>query len=747
MFLGALGIAPALAVDFSITDLQGKGDANGIYTYETTGNLEVSQWDSGSLTPPMTELHLKTDGSIAIAENPNVWSGTLKFGAEDPSESYAFDITALNVSFQGAQSVTNFDPNVQFLIGKNSIVTGNLSLEKAGLVVQNGTFTIGNMSMTGAGHLQVNGNLNLSNSGVAVWNGGDISVSGTTNITNTTFRLLDMERDWSKIHLLDSQGAITFDSTSKVVGTSARLIEELVALPDTINCTEYNGGCDQGYSKNTDRSALVDYTLVKEGNSLYAVGSFTQSSKSQTIEQIKAAADLEILKDFKAYADEQVQYWETNDSWIPDTGAGDTRTKEQILAGYQELQKSLQDEITKREEELKTDSTTSPTTPAVANGATSAQSLQEQILDSLRNSSNQSSAINYLVDYAYGDGGKSLALVQEISQSAESSANLASYNGISQAINAVNDIAISQRLAKWGNPYRNYAFATTLKNAKLAANGDVISYFNRFNYTHNVWANVFGGMSMIGQNNGAIYGLSAGYDNKLGSNTLLGAYLTYAYAGLKDTALSQNTQNIQAGIYTRSYFGASELDISLRYQMGFVAQERVLRSQTNSADFTNQAIMASANYGYVFGSEGFFVKPLVGVNFYYFLTPAYSEKGNFAQSVSANNTMNVSLNIGADVRKYFENGSFIYILPKIEQYVFASDNTFTTAFVGSNTAINLQGTNALKTYAQVLIGGDLAFSENLALNIGVGVKQIVAGKVDSKNETYLNGSVGVKYRF
>ncbi|EKP0623393.1 autotransporter outer membrane beta-barrel domain-containing protein, partial [Campylobacter jejuni] len=39
------------------------------------------------------------------------------------------------------------------------------------------------------------------------------------------------------------------------------------------------------------------------------------------------------------------------------------------------------------------------------------------------------------------------------------------------------------------------------------------------------------------------------------------------------------------------------------------------------------------------------------------------------------------------------------------------------------------------------------FTNQLSMNLGFGAKQILAGKVDNKNETYLSGQVGLKYKF
>lgn len=56
-------------------------------------------------------------------------------------------------------------------------------------------------------------------------------------------------------------------------------------------------------------------------------------------------------------------------------------------------------------------------------------------------------------------------------------------------------------------------------------------------------------------------------------------------------------------------------------------------------------------------------------------------------------------------------------------------------------------TTRKKTYGQIIVGGNVDFTNQLSMNLGFGAKQILAGKVDDKNETYLSGQVGLKYKF
>lgn len=38
-------------------------------------------------------------------------------------------------------------------------------------------------------------------------------------------------------------------------------------------------------------------------------------------------------------------------------------------------------------------------------------------------------------------------------------------------------------------------------------------------------------------------------------------------------------------------------------------------------------------------------------------------------------------------------------------------------------------------------------NDSLSLNAGIGAKHLLGRKVDSKDETYLSGNVGIKYKF
>ncbi|RAX51327.1 autotransporter outer membrane beta-barrel domain-containing protein, partial [Helicobacter sp. 11-8110] len=157
----------------------------------------------------------------------------------------------------------------------------------------------------------------------------------------------------------------------------------------------------------------------------------------------------------------------------------------------------------------------------------------------------------------------------------------------------------------------------------------------------------------------------------------------------------------------------------------------------------------SANVGKVFDfSNSWFVKPFAGVNYYYSYTPDYTERGSIlAQSVQSNTNNSVSLEAGLESRKYFSESSYLFITPKIEQYVINNGDDYVGRFAGSTTSFRIASAEKKKTYGQLIVGGNIAINDSLSLNAGIGAKQILAGKVDSKNETYINGNIGLKYRF
>ena len=315
------------------------------------------------------------------------------------------------------------------------------------------------------------------------------------------------------------------------------------------------------------------------------------------------------------------------------------------------------------------------------------------------------------------------------------------------AINVSNDMAISSRIARANNPYQS------LSKEKFAASGTTgtdgaYSYYETYNAA--VWANAFGGANIIDGESGGLYGISIGVDGNVTDNVLLGIYATYANAELQDTLLSQESDNFQIGVYSQIKIAPTwELNLRAYGQLGQTDQRVSNIAGINTSDFDKKFFGVSANVGKVFDMDnGFFLKPFGGVNYYYSHTPSYTERGTIlAQSVESNTNNSVSLELGLEARKYFSSSSYLFVTPKIEQYIINNGDEYVGRFVGSSTSFSIAGEDKKKTYGQLVIGGNLEITDALSLNAGIGAKQILAGKVDSKNETYISGNVGIKYRF
>ncbi|EIU9967762.1 autotransporter domain-containing protein [Campylobacter coli] len=341
--------------------------------------------------------------------------------------------------------------------------------------------------------------------------------------------------------------------------------------------------------------------------------------------------------------------------------------------------------------------------------------------------------------------------LDDIEKAGRSNAGNSALNSPVNAINISNEMAISNRLAKFSNPY------STIKLASLAwekfAAGEGIASDSTFSYgarayENNIWANVIGGANIIDSNSGSLYGVSVGYDRLIGEETILGAYLTYANSETKTSTIEQKSDNLQFGLYSRTLYNNSEFDFKTYAQFGWTDQNRLIAQTINSSDFTRKFLGASGSYGYVFDiGNDLYIKPLAGLNLYYSLTPNYNENGPYAQHVRSQSNFDASIEAGAEFRKYLSKESYIYATPKIEQYIITSGDHYTARFLGSPTSFTINGSDKKKTYGSLIVGGDVNIKNAWAFTFSAGVKHLLSGKVNNESETYLSGNIGLKYQF
>ena len=331
--------------------------------------------------------------------------------------------------------------------------------------------------------------------------------------------------------------------------------------------------------------------------------------------------------------------------------------------------------------------------------------------------------------------------------------SVSNFNSASSAVNTTmnisNDVSIGSRVAMLNNPFGTYA--SKMNGLKFAAlDSDMRpSYVNE--YTNSVWANAFGGANIIDGDSGAMYGATVGVDKQANDDVLWGAYFTYANAKIKDNNLEQKSDNFQLGMYSTINVAPQwELNLKAYAQVSPTKQDNVQIDGAYNSDYTSKFLGLSANAGRVFdfSDNTLFIKPFAGINYYFSYTPSHTENGAIAKDIDSMKNNSVSVEVGAEFRKYMNENSYIFVTPKIEQFVINRGDDYTANLAINNAFFtSVEANNKKKTYGQIIVGGNVDFTNQLSMNLGFGAKQILAGKVDNKNETYLSGQVGLKYKF
>ncbi|HEC2731729.1 TPA: autotransporter outer membrane beta-barrel domain-containing protein [Campylobacter jejuni] len=354
-------------------------------------------------------------------------------------------------------------------------------------------------------------------------------------------------------------------------------------------------------------------------------------------------------------------------------------------------------------------------------------------------------------DLASREGVKlALQIKKDTDNTGKSVSNLNSASSaVNTTMNISNDVSIGSRVAMLNNPFGTYA--SKMNGLKFAAlDSDMRpSYVNE--YTNSVWANAFGGANIIDGDSGAMYGATIGVDKQANDDVLWGAYFTYANAKIKDNNLEQKSDNFQLGMYSTINVAPQwELNVKAYAQVSPTKQDNVQTDGAYNSDYTSKFLGLSANAGRVFdfSDNTLFIKPFAGINYYFSYTPSHTENGAIAKDIDSMKNNSVSVEVGAEFRKYMNENSYIFVTPKIEQFVINSGDDYTANLAVNNAFFtSVEANNKKKTYGQIIVGGNVDFTNQLSMNLGFGAKQILAGRVDSKNETYLSGQVGLKYKF
>lgn len=737
-----LGKYAALSIDGSV-----KTDANGKFEAYKVGNLELGKGTTlGVSTTAVGGVYKELEvGKLSTKTGE---SANLRFGAgsvELTGEIQAGTNKLDNLGFVSDitladDAVLNFNSGVVSVKGALNAITK----DKAMLKVSGATADLqgglgANMTkieLSGGGALNLKGDFAPTNATTITTDGNSlVNVNGgVSSADKLTFALLDIKNSGNYTVLTSTKGVTgdakaelrTRTSLNEILGKYGLKVEESVVSADN--------------AKKVQDIKVGDGSVqVNDNNIVVGVSLADSAIDSSSLQGLKAAndtkgmaADLKALETLKG-TNGFVENGKENDFT---TNTIDKLTQEQK----------------NRETAAKNTSNTVAAQELGGGGVNSDILLSAYGSTAGFGARDESTAAAIGLDIVQNGG---QGIVADIKEGASSAANMSSStSSVINTMNLSNDMAISGRIAQANNPYGNLAqgFAGY---EYAAVSGDLPLYYANNGYKNGFWANAIGGLNKVEGEGGTLVGLSLGFDKQL-ENTLVGFYLSYAMAGLNDKFVEQGADNIQVGIYTS--FNQRDIEVNVKaYGQVAVTETTAKRGEGEAeAKFTRLYGGVSANVGFIFAlnNNKTFIKPYVGENYYYAHTPAYEEslQSDAALSVKSANNHALSFDVGVDLRQYFNENSFMYLTPSLERYVVNAGGDYTAGFIGSDTTFTIEGKSKTKTYGQVLVGGNIALSDKLNVNLGLGVKKILNGQIERANgdkvdEMYLSGNLGVKYRF
>ncbi|TWO19783.1 autotransporter outer membrane beta-barrel domain-containing protein [Campylobacter hyointestinalis] len=327
------------------------------------------------------------------------------------------------------------------------------------------------------------------------------------------------------------------------------------------------------------------------------------------------------------------------------------------------------------------------------------------------------------------------------------------FNAPAAALSMANQTNTMTRLAKLSTPYsKDLALASAIKNMDglEVASGDnsalssiIKEYTDRFNYDNSVYANVIGAKGYTDNGDPKLYGFSVGYDRSF-DNFLVGSYFTYAKSSLDTSYLESEADNFELGIYSRAYLGDSEVDTTVSFGIGKndINNYKLVNDYLNG-DYDSKFINLAATYGYVVKAQNsLFIKPFIGLNYAYNKNDSFTLSNNAGviQDFEKIDGSTLSANLGVELRKYLSDGSFMFITPSVEQELSVSRDDLVSKFRGASTSFTTQADETKDTYAKVIAGGEYAVTKDFSATVSAGFKT-------NGDDRYVNGSLGLKYKF
>ncbi len=717
--------------------------------------------------------YFEENGKDINLKNPDKYKGqdlNIKMGVWDLPDDYDSDDYRLNIDIGKNNTLSfthNNDQNPVYVTNLNatakevkttdivlqafapSVINGNLTMTSSGAGAitedeQKGSGIIlynGVEGKSANGSLTINGNFTADKTLFATY-GNFVKVNGTANLTNSNFGLMkrsytDLEannvvmvqaKDFNEdiLKANNNAGALLLKFAGDYISTDVQGKDPLEAatIIDISDEDKYGDG----------EKGLVDYKLSVQncgGNKCLVINGGATAAAKDKLVQLQVDIDTidKLLKN--EFDSSQGEEWEQ---------AKETLKKQQ--AEIQTMLEEAKKNGGKIDDEKYIDLVNK-------NLNLNLSANDKASILALRSITEQLGSIG--ADLASREGVKlALDIKKDTDNTGKSVSNLNSASSaVNTTMNISNDVSIGSRVAMLNNPFGTYA--SKMNGLKFAAlDSDMRpSYVNE--YTNSVWANAFGGANIIDGDSGAMYGATVGVDKQANDDVLWGAYFTYANAKIKDNNLEQKSDNFQLGMYSTINVAPQwELNLKAYAQVSPTKQDNVQIDGAYNSDYTSKFLGLSANAGRVFdfSDNTLFIKPFAGVNYYFSYTPSHTENGAIAKDIDSMKNNSVSVEVGAEFRKYMNENSYIFVTPKIEQFVINSGDDYTANLAVNNAFFtSVEANNKKKTYGQIIVGGNVDFTNQLSMNLGFGAKQILAGKVDNKNETYLSGQVGLKYKF
>ncbi|ENT5823830.1 autotransporter outer membrane beta-barrel domain-containing protein [Campylobacter coli] len=720
--------------------------------------------------------YFEENGKDINLKNPDKYKGqdlNIKMGVWDLPDDYDSDDYRLNIDIgknntlsfthnngQNPVYVTNLNAtakevkttDIVLQASAPSVINGNLTMTSSGggaitedekkgsgIILYNGNGAVEGKSANGS--LTINGNFAADKTLFAAY-GNFVKVNGTANLTNSNFGLMkrsytDLEannvvivqaKDFNEniLKANNNAGALLLKFAGDYISTDVQGKDPLEAgtIIDISDEDKYGDG----------EKGLVDYKLSVQncgGNKCLVINGGATAAAKDKLTQLQVDIDTidKLLKN--EFDSSQGEEWEQ---------AKETLKKQQ--AEIQTMLEEAKKNGGKIDDEKYIDLVNK-------NLNLNLSANDKASILALRSITEQLGSIG--ADLASREGVKlALDIKKDTDNTGKSVSNLNSASSaVNTTMNISNDVSIGSRVAMLNNPFGTYA--SKMNGLKFAAlDSDMRpSYVNE--YTNSVWANAFGGANIIDGDSGAMYGATVGVDKQANDDVLWGAYFTYANAKIKDNNLEQKSDNFQLGMYSTINVAPQwELNLKAYAQVSPTKQDNVQIDGAYNSDYTSKFLGLSANAGRVFdfSDNTLFIKPFAGVNYYFSYTPSHTENGAIAKDIDSMKNNSVSVEVGAEFRKYMNENSYIFVTPKIEQFVINSGDDYTANLAVNNAFFtSVEANNKKKTYGQIIVGGNVDFTNQLSMNLGFGAKQILAGKVDNKNETYLSGQVGLKYKF